>query len=511
MILITDFGSQYTQLIARKIRESNVFCEVVPHTKLLESAIKLKPKGIILSGGPSSVNDENAPQIDPKIFDLKLPVLGICYGLQLIAQHFKGTIASKNHQEYGHADLEFTQKSPLLKNINSPSTVWMSHGDSVVKLPEAFEIIASTATCKVAAIENKHKNFYGIQFHPEVSHSKNGKQIIDNFIFDICKCNADWTPDAFIETNLVTLKKRIGEKKVICGLSGGVDSSVVAVLLQKAIGKQLTCIYIDHGMMRKNETENIKALFEEKYAIDVIYVDASEHFLGKLAGVTDPEKKRKIIGEAFIRTFEAESKKLAGDYHFLAQGTLYPDVIESATVGVSNTAHTIKTHHNVGGLPDEMDFEIIEPLKMLFKDEVRQVGKALGMPDETVYRHPFPGPGLAIRILGEINANRIQRLQQADAIFIEEIRKADLYNDIWQALAVLLPIKSVGVKGDGRSYEECIAIRAVESTDAMTANWFDIPGPVLRQISRRILNEVPGINRVVYDISDKPPATIEWE
>ena len=511
MILILDFGSQYTQLIARRIRESKVYSEVVPHTITAEEVVVKKPLGIILSGGPASIYDDQAPNLDTALFNLNIPLLGICYGLQLIVEHFEGQVEQSQHQEYGQATINIEQSSRLFKTLASQSNVWMSHGDSVTKVPQGFESCAHTQHCPVTAIQNTDKNIYGIQFHPEVHHSQDGSVIIANFLFDICKAKPDWSSESFIEDACKHIQKTVGKSHVICGLSGGVDSSVVAVLMHKAIGKNLTCIYIDHGMMRKDETKHIKALFTEKYAMNVCYVDASDYFLSRLEGISDPEKKRKIIGECFIRTFEKEAKKLGSNYHFLAQGTLYPDIIESAAVGVAKTAKTIKTHHNVGGLPEKMDFKIIEPVKMLFKDEVRQVGLALGMPQETIERHPFPGPGLSIRILGEITKEKIKRLQDADAIFIEELKKNNLYTKIWQALAVLLPIKTVGVKGDSRSYEYTLALRAVESLDAMTANWFHMPQDVLAHISTRILNEVPGLNRIVYDITNKPPGTIEWE
>ena len=515
MILVLDFGSQYTQLIARKLRELSVYSEVVAYDISAQAILEKHAKGLILSGGPASIYEEDAPLLANGVLDLELPILGICYGMQLLVEASGGEVLACESKEYGRSSLQLEGESVLFHKLDDASTVWMSHGDSVTHLSSDFKCIAKSDTCPVVAIEHTKKPVFALQFHPEVAHTKQGTTILKNFLFDVCSCEANWGSDAFIEEAVSDIKKTVGEDDVICGLSGGVDSSVAAVLMQKAIGDQLTCIYIDTGFMRKGETESIKALFSEKYNINVCYVDASDVFFDVLKGIVDPEEKRKKIGETFVRVFEREAKKLSADgsknFNYLAQGTLYPDIIESASVGVSKKAATIKTHHNVGGLPEEMDFKIIEPLKMLFKDEVRRVGDALGMPEETVYRHPFPGPGLAIRILGEVTRERVSLLQEADAIFIQEIKKAGLYRDIWQALAVLLPVKSVGVKGDKRSYEQTIALRAVESTDAMTATWYPMPYDVLDQMSSRILNEVSGVNRCVYDISSKPPSTIEWE
>tara|TARA_Y100001935_G_C17307064_1_gene513016 strand:- start:614 stop:2149 length:1536 start_codon:yes stop_codon:yes gene_type:complete len=511
MILILDYGSQYTELIARRIRELNVYSEVVPHTLTADEIKKKNTNGIILSGGPSSVSDDDAPTIDSNIFDLGVPILGICYGMQLIATRLGGNVASSSTREYGASALDINEKSRLFNDVPKNINIWMSHSDSVKDVPNGFRSIASTTTCQVASFENEEKQIFGIQFHPEVSHTDYGKNIIENFVIHICKTEQNWTSEVFVKHSIDRIREQIGSQHVLCALSGGVDSSVVAALLHKAIGDQLTCMFIDTGYMRINEGERIKEVFEKQFNINLIYVNAQDDFFSKLNGVSEPEKKRKIIGNEFIRVFEREVEKLNKDIPYLAQGTLYPDVIESAKFGVAATAQTIKTHHNVGGLPEDMDFKIIEPLKMLFKDEVRQVGVSLGLSEDIVHRHPFPGPGLAIRILGEPTQERAEILQKADAIVMEEIKAAGLYRSIWQAFAVLLPVKSVGVMGDQRTYQNTCAIRCVTSDDAMTAKWAQIPYDVLETMSSRIINEVNGINRVVYDISSKPPATIEWE
>jgi GMP synthase (glutamine-hydrolysing) len=511
MILILDYGSQYTELIARRIRELNVYSEVVPHTLTAEDIKNKNTNGIILSGGPSSVSDDDAPTIDSNIFELGIPILGICYGMQLIATRLGGNVASASTREYGASVLDINEKSRLFNDVPKNINIWMSHSDSVKHVPSGFRSVASTPTCQVASFENEQKQIFGIQFHPEVSHTDYGKNIIENFVIHICKTEQNWTSDVFVNHSINRIREQVGSDHVLCALSGGVDSSVVAALLHKAIGDQLTCMFIDTGYMRINEGERIKDVFEAQFNINLIYVNAQNDFFSKLKGVSEPEKKRKIIGNEFIRVFEREVQKLNKDIPYLAQGTLYPDVIESAKFGVAATAQTIKTHHNVGGLPEDMDFKIIEPLKMLFKDEVRQVGLSLGLTEDIVFRHPFPGPGLAIRILGEPTQERAEILQKADAIVMEEIKKAGLYRSIWQAFAVLLPVKSVGVMGDQRTYQNTCAIRCVTSDDAMTAKWAQIPYEVLEAMSSRIINEVDGINRVVYDISSKPPATIEWE
>lgn len=512
MIAILDYGSQYSELIARRIREARVFSEVLSHDTSYEQLKAKGFKGIILSGGPASVFGENAYSCDPAILEGDIPVLGICYGMQLMAQMLGGRVEKGEKQEYGKAIITIDDSVDLFKGFDSKTTqVWMSHGDHVSQLPSGFVVLGHTDNCPIASFGHHAKKMYGLQFHPEVVHTPKGKAIIENFVYGISQCPPNWTPDSFVDTAVKEIRAQVGDKKVLCALSGGVDSSVVAALMHKAIGDNLTCMYINQGFMRKNETENLKKIFSETFHIHTLYIDASDRFHSRLAGVTDPEQKRKIIGEEFIRVFESETEKLAGEYEYLAQGTLYPDIIESASVGVAKTAVKIKTHHNVGGLPKDMKFKIIEPLKKLFKDEVRQVGLELGLPEELVYRHPFPGPGLAIRIIGELTKDRVKTLQDADAIMMEEIKKAGLYREIWQALTVLLPIKTVGVQGDNRTYMNTVAVRAVTSEDAMTANWAHIPYDVLENISSRIINEVHGVNRVVYDISSKPPATIEWE
>jgi GMP synthase (glutamine-hydrolysing) len=507
-ILILDFGSQYTQLIARRIRESGVFSEIHPFNFDLKNNKPQNLKGIILSGGPSSVYADDAPLVGKNILDFGVPVLGICYGLQLMSHLLGAKVESSAKKEYGRAKIKINSGSVLLKNVPSGSNVWMSHGDKVLNLPSGFKAVAQSENSPFAAIENKENNFFGLQFHPEVVHTEHGKKILDNFLFNVCACSSDWSPKSFIDDSIAQIREQVGDKHVLCGLSGGVDSSVVAVLLHKAIGAQLHCMFVDTGLLRYKEGEDVERLFKENINVRLTCVDASESFYKELDGVSDPERKRKIIGHEFINVFEKESKKL-GTFDFLAQGTLYPDVIES--VSFKGPSATIKSHHNVGGLPEKMGFALIEPLKELFKDEVRAVGRKLGIPEILIGRHPFPGPGLAVRILGEITKERIDVLQQADAIYIEELHKTGLYDKIWQAFAVHLPVNTVGVMGDERTYEAVIGIRAVTSTDGMTADWYPMPHDVLVRISNRIINEVKGVNRVVYDISSKPPATIEWE
>jgi GMP synthase (glutamine-hydrolysing) len=508
-VLILDFGSQYTQLIARRIRENGVFCEIHPFDKGMEAARKKMPSAIVLSGGPAGVYDLESPQLDKAILELELPVLGICYGLQAIAHTLGGKVEPAREREYGRATLtSVNPNSVLLEGISSDALVWMSHGDKVIALPEGFFATATTLDTPAAAFERDDHRVCGVQFHPEVVHTPQGKTIIKNFLFKIAKLKADWSMASFLETTQAEVRERVGDAHVVAALSGGVDSSVMVTLLHRAIGDRLHPIFVNNGVLRKGEAEEVQAMFRAQ-GIQLDYVDASEIFLGKLRGVTDPERKRKIIGEEFIRVFEREADRFP-DVRFLAQGTLYPDVIESVSFRGGPSA-TIKSHHNVGGLPDRMNLELIEPLRELFKDEVRALGEELQLPEHVIWRHPFPGPGLAVRILGEVTPERVGVLQEADAIAISEIRKAGLYRDIWQAFVVLLPVRSVGVMGDERTYEHVAALRAVEATDGMTADWFRIPGDVLAVISNRIINEVRGINRVVYDVSSKPPSTIEWE
>ena len=507
LVLILDFGGQYNQLIARRVRECNVYSEVVPYNISLEKIKEKAPKGIIFTGGPASVFGENAPKCAKGIFELGIPVLGICYGMQLMAYTLGGKVAHANTREYGETNVSIDNTSDLFNGFSTQNVFLMSHTDYVENVPEGFKKIASTPVCPNAAMVEPQKKLYGIQFHPEVNNSVNGTQVIRNFLYNICGCSGDWVMSSFVEDSIKTLKEKIGDKKALCALSGGVDSSVAAVLLSKAIGKNLTCIFVDHGLLRKNEGDEVEKIFTENYDLNFIRVDAKDRFLQKLAGVTDPERKRKIIGEEFIRVFEAEAKKI-GTVDFLVQGTIYPDVIES---GLGKSA-VIKSHHNVGGLPDYVDFkEIVEPLRNLFKDEVRKTGLELGIPEELVYRQPFPGPGLAIRIIGDITEDKLNILKDADSIFREEIAKAGLHKSINQYFAVLTNLKSVGVMGDERTYDYTIALRAVETTDFMTGIWSKIPYSVLEKVSSRIVNEVKHVNRVVYDITSKPPATIEWE
>ncbi len=505
-IIILDFGSQYTQLIARRVREDNVYCEIHPFHKI--PVIDSSVKGIILSGSPFSVRDANAPQIDLSGFKGKLPVLGICYGAQYLSQAFGGEVKQSATREYGRATMNVVEKSnPLLDGLSDSSVVWMSHGDTIMSTPSDYRIIASTDSVPVAAFQIGDEPTWGIQFHPECSHSVEGPKIIGNFIKKICGCKGDWTPASFVESTVASLREKLGDDRVILGLSGGVDSSVAAQLLNLAIGDRLTCIFVDTGLLRKNEYEDVIAMYKQM-GLNVVPVKAHEKFLSDLKGVTDPEAKRKIIGRDFVETFDNEAQKIK-DARWLAQGTIYPDVIESAST--SGPAVVIKSHHNVGGLPEKMNLKIVEPLRLLFKDEVRRIGRELGMPEQMLDRHPFPGPGLGIRILGEVTPEKVTILQEADHIFITRLREHGLYDKAWQAGVVLLPVQSVGVMGDERTYESCVAIRAVTSTDGMTADWARLPYEFLASVSNEIINKVRGINRVVYDISSKPPATIEWE
>lgn len=508
-IAILDFGSQYGQLIARRIREHQVFSELLPHDTPLETLQKMNLKGIILSGGPASVYEDDAPTCTRALFDLDVPVLGICYGMQIGCNLLGAEVVTAGSREYGSTKLQLTESDTLMAHLSGEKIVWMSHGDQVNELPDEFIPLARTGTCPYAAVRHKTVPFVGVQFHPEVTHTPCGKQIFRNFLYELCGCQGSWKMGDYVEQACDDVRRQVGDGKVICGLSGGVDSSVVAALLHKAIGDQLVCIFVDNGLLRKGERDNVETTFRDHFHIDLRVVDWSEQFLGRLAGVTDPQQKRIHIGHEFIEAFRSQLDDLP-DARFLAQGTLYPDVIESGKDS-ANPAANIKLHHNVGGLPEELGFELVEPLRDLFKDEVRVLGEHLGLPERMVWRHPFPGPGLAVRIVGEITQPRLDILQNADEIVIEEIEAAGLYRSIGQAFAVLLPINSVGVMGDGRSYEHCIAVRAVESTDFMTADWVHLPYDVLARISSRIINEVRGVNRVVYDISSKPPATIEWE
>jgi GMP synthase (glutamine-hydrolysing) len=520
-ILILDFGSQYTQVIARRVRELQVYSEIAPFNIPAKQVAALAPNGIILSGGPASVYDEGAPQMDPEIFSLNIPVLGVCYGLMLMAHHLGGQVVFTGRREYGSGTLRITNCSELLEGLGSQLDVWNSHGDEVTELPKGFRVVGTTEGCDFAAVEDRRRKLYGLQFHPEVVHTPRGREILQNFVYHICRCAMDWTMGSFIEEACAHIRKQVGDQKVVLGLSGGVDSSVTAALLHKAIGDQLTCIFVNNGLLREREEEIVQRVFGENFHVRLKYVDASERFLTLLRDVTDPETKRKLIGNEFIKVFQHATEELLeedrrngerkhGGYKFLAQGTLYPDVIESVSIE-GNPAQVIKSHHNVGGLPEKMHFELVEPVRQLFKDEVRQVGLQLGLPKEIVYRQPFPGPGLAVRILGEVTPERLSILREADTIVQSEMEAADWYYKVWQSFAVLLPVQSVGVMGDQRTYENTIALRIVESQDGMTADWVRIPYELLARISNRICNEVKGVNRVVFDISSKPPSTIEWE
>jgi len=509
MILIIDFGSQFNQLIARRVREGRVYCQIESPSISMDEIRRLKPEGIILSGGPSSIYEKGSPKIDNAVFDLNIPILGICYGMQFMVDALGGSVKRAKKREYGFAELKTKNTTGLFKKVSRTSQSWMSHGDSIVKLPRGFTITASTQNTKIAAAANTKSKMYGLQFHPEVEHTLKGKIMIRNFLFDVCGCKRSWTMKSFARETIADIKALVGNKKVVLGLSGGVDSSVAALLIHKAVGKNLTCIFVDNGLLRKDEALQLKKTLKQHLEMNIRFVSAKNKFLKPLTGITDPEKKRKIIGQVFMDVFEAEAKKIKGA-DFLGQGTLYPDVIESVSAFGGPTS-VIKSHHNVGGLPKKMKLKLVEPLRYLFKDEVRVLGSEIGLPEDLVWRQPFPGPGLGIRIIGEITRARLTILREVDSVLLEEIRQGGYYRKLWQSFAVLLPIKSVGIMGDSRTYENIVAIRAVTSRDAMTADWARLPHDLLGKISNRIINEVRGVNRVVYDISSKPPSTIEWE
>ncbi|MCS6859585.1 MAG: glutamine-hydrolyzing GMP synthase [Abditibacteriales bacterium] len=506
LVVVLDFGGQYTQLIARKVRQCKVYCEILRYDTPFEEILARQPKGLIFSGGPSSVYEAGAPACDPRLYDSGIPVLGICYGLQLMAHQLGGKVAPSEKREYGKTELHVLDDSDLFRGLNPRLICWMSHGDQVLESPPGFRVTSETVNCPIASFAHRERKLFGVQFHPEVAHTPWGIEVIRNFLYDQCGCQGLWTMESFVEAATRHIRERVGKDRVLCGLSGGIDSATVAALVHRAVGKQLTCIFVNHGFLRKNEAEDVRRTFTEHFDINLVYIDASKRFLERMRGVTAPEEKRKTIGEEFVRVFEEESRKL-GNFRFLAQGTLYPDVIESGT----RDAARIKTHHNVGGLPEKINFELLEPLRDLFKDEARAVAEELGLPPEITWRHPFPGPGLAIRIIGEVTEERLHILREADAIVVEEIKKAGLYRDIWQVFAVLPPLRSVGVMGDHRTYAHPIVLRAVTSEDGMTADWARLPYEVLERIANRVVNEVPGVNRLVYDVTSKPPGTIEWE